>query len=512
MRTRLVVAVTAVLVVVTSCGGGAPSPAATPTASPGATPTPAATAAPSLSPSAAPSSLAPSPTPLPSPPTPSSSPVSGAVGAASLPVRANAASIKVALAPAPDGRLYVSVPAKKGTVLALLDARGRAHRGWPVLLKRASDCVIDADTSDGSVRAVCTVGKRVRAFALDAGGKLAAGWPIDLRDGSLQTHMSDAARVVDGDLYVLLGRSGDSGGDVRIVRVSPGGAVDMGAWVRGVMHFGCCSAVGPDGAAYVQGDDGIWAIDLDGTRPGFPVAVGGWASRPAFGPDGRLYVVNDIPDDDEGSPQSDVVVITEDGQIAPGWPATIPVDTWTAFGDPTGPPLAPVVSSDGVVMVAGWTDGTVGTVAYALGRSGARRPGWPYQTSARIRRGKPSGFVCLCEPCAFPELAIDTPPILGPDNSLVLVLLGDTRLSGGNQIVAIDPGGNVGSGWPVTLTEKGSWFAGIAAASGTVYGYAVEPTGTHRNSCDERDPNFSGTIVALDRHGHPVYSTTLVVP
>lgn len=169
----------------------------------------------------------------------------------------------------------MAIPAEKGTVLALLDAKGKVRSGWPVLLKGASDCEVDAHPADGSVRAVCAVATSVRAYALDVVGRLMAGWPVDLHGGSMQSWRSDAAAVVDGGLSILVLSSGEGGQSARVTRISPDGSTLMGTWVRGVGHMGCCSVVGPDGTAYVQGDGELWAIDLDGVHPGFPVTIDG---------------------------------------------------------------------------------------------------------------------------------------------------------------------------------------------------------------------------------------------
>jgi hypothetical protein len=65
----------------------------------------------------------------------------------------------------------------------------------------------------------------------------------------------------------------------------------------------------------------------------------------------------------------------------------------------------------------------------------------------------------------------------------------------------------------VTLTEKGAWFATFAVGDGgVVFGYALEPAGTERNKDFGTCTTFSGTIAALDAHGDPVYTTTIVAP
>ena len=85
--------------------------------------------------------------------------------------------------------------------------------------------------------------------------------------------------------------------------------------------------------------------------------------------------------------------------------------------------------------------------------------------------------------------------------------------SGGNTIVAVSSGGDEKAGWPVTLTEAGAWFASIAVGNdGTVYGFAIEPAGARTNTCGERVPVYSGTIVALDAKGDSLWVSTIVAP
>jgi hypothetical protein len=531
MRTRLVALLGAMMIAGTACGDPAPSPTSGLPATPGptttaaavstpapsptaATATPAPTPAPSPTASAAVSWPSPSPSQAPSSPKPSASPSAPSVAATSPLVRANAASIRVRLAPAPGGRLFVAVPSKKGTVVALLDARGRVRRGWPVLLRRATGCELDAVPADGSVRAVCTVRGRMRAYALDAAGRRLAGWPVNLPAGTLQTWMSDPVRVVNRNLYaILFGRDAAS---AVLARVSRDGSLHRGTRVIAPASHSFASAViGPDGTGYVTDLDdgtGLWAFDLDGVRPGFPFRIDDWASSPAFGPGGRLYLTADSPDDsDDVSRSSRVLALTAGGKIVPGWPVTLPISTWTAFGDPTSPPVPPVVGSDGSVYVTGGLV-TKGTVVYALRPSGARRPGWPYHAAAGIRTGGPGVVTCSCEPCIDPLRFIDTLALAGPGRSLVLVQSVRDNVGGHNRIVAVRPDGRLKSGWPVTLSETASWFASIAGTGRSVYGFAVEPAATRRNRCGETYQVSSGTVVALDGHGDTIYTTTLVAP
>jgi len=521
MRTRFLGLLAAILLVVAACGETAPSPASTPSVTPAPTPTAAVTATPAPSPSAAPLSPTPSPTPLPSASLTGPSTAPDAIGAASLPVRADAAAIGVALAPAPGGRLFVAVPAEQGTVLALLDARGKVRRGWPVLLKGTSGCELDADPSDGSIRAVCGG----RAYALDTAGRLMPGWPVELPVGGVPWGEGNAARIVNGDLYMILTASPEEGPTATLVRVARDGALSEGATLHNQDLVGCCAAIGPDGTAYLISYVGggqlgnAWetmlsALTLDGLQRGYPLRIDGSASVPAFGPDGRIYVAVDRADytvETGSDSSSQVVAIEADGRTVDGWPVELPIDTGFGGSEGIGAPLIPVVAPDGYVTVVSGHSG--GTVAYTIDPTGKVRAGWPFRSGSRLVAhsigvgGCPSG----CGMCGLPLAS--SSPRAGRDGTLYIVqgTRGDDY-TGGNRITAVGTDGEVAAGWPVTLTEKDAWFPTFAVGDGVVFGYALEPAGMVRNKVFGTCTVFSGTVAALDARGDPVYTTTLVAP
>jgi hypothetical protein len=496
MRSRTPGFLGAMLLVVTACGGAASSPPA-PTAIVTATATPSATTW----------STMPPPTVAPETPAPSRP---AAVVTASLPIRADAARIAawapttattpVQLAPAADDRLFVAIPATTGTVLALLDARGEVRSGWPVLLAGASDCTIDADPADGSVRAVCAAGKAVRAYSLDAAGRLMDGWPVTLPPGDVA-----AQRLIDSDLYLLAGGT--------FLAVMSGGSVRTGPTVRTTIGW---MSIGPDGTLYTQDVDdeatAITATTLDGVREGWPVRVSGWVSAPSFGPDGRVYVTADSPAGSGDGPLSDsisdVIAFESDGRISVGWPVRIPIDTWRACPEGACAPNPPVVTSDGAayIVAAGG-----GTVAYQIGPTGDLREGWPYRSKATLADGVTSNCTCPCPgTCVCP--ATITLPAAGPDDVLYLAQSFE-GCGGGDRIVAIATNGQVRPGWPVTLSDEGAWFETFEVGeTGDVFGYAIERAGTISNSCGGKSATYSGTIVALDGHGDPIYTTTIIAP
>ena len=474
-----------------------------------------------LPPLSEPSTAAPTPTPaLPSAaPTavPSVSPAGSAVTSASLPVRESAADGGGVLMEArPDGGLFVAMPAKEGTMIASLDATGRLRPGWPVQLVETIDCTVDADLADGSVRAICSTGDNgFRAFALDASARLMPGWPVDLPNGGELVRLGDSG-IVDGDLLAVLLARGAGGETASLVSVSRDGSVRAGATVsaRGAID---AAVVAPDGTAYISTLDAsepdarslITGLGLDGVRPGWPTEVSGWASIPAFGPDGGVYVVVDTVDGPEGlvtDGASQVVAFDRTGRTLEGWPATIPIDTWTGReGGPT-PPDSPVVTPDGSVYVV------ASGFAYALGPDGTPHAGWPYRLTATGVVGSvgtcPSGCGSLCGPLS------SSPSLTDADGTLYLAqdTKGDT-FAGDTRIVAIRMDGRVKPGRPVTLAQKGAWFETFAVSdTGTVFGYVIAPAGEGRTACGTTGRVYSGTVMAYDGQGDSVYSTTLVGP
>ncbi len=511
MRAKVASLLGTTLLIVGACGQ---TPVPTPGPTSTAAPTPSATAAPTPSATTSPTST---PTPTPSA-APTSSPGNSAVAVvpASLPVSAGANYVVgFRMAARPDGGLFVAVPTTDGTILASLDAKGRVRNGWPVRLIGASGCTIDADPTDGSVRAACTIAESgTRAFALDASGRQMPGWPVDLPRGGLGWYLSDPTGLVEGDLcIVLLERKADKA-SARLIRVARDGSTRIGVSLRDPELVGLQASIGPDGTAYVAGGDTeetlISALTLDGLATGWPISVAGWASVPSFGRDGRIYVTaGRWPLDDEGAiarrSSSQIYAFARDGRLATGWPVQLLIRTTLPAPDVASPPLPPVVAPDGSVFIVAGPGAE--TVAYALGPSGQLRAGWPYssQDDLVINVGGVST-------CGYPSFYL--PPFAGPDGSLHLAQnTAGSDPAGPNRVMAIGTTGKVKSGWPVTLVEAGAWFAtGEVGAKGTAYGLAIEPAGTGRTECGPKQPLYSGTVLALDSHGDTIYTTTLVVP
>jgi len=448
--------------------------------------------------------------------------------AARVPLRRSAAEGAEVLAAGRGGRLFVAVPDGDDTVLAALDAKGGILPGWPLRLPRASGCRLVVDPADGSIRAPCTEDGRLRTlvWAFDEAARAPPGWPVELPPGEVPSWRSDPARIVNGELYLVLTAWTADGQLATLVRVSRDGSLRTGVSTSDRRTVGQYASIGPDGAAYLVNagtDSLITALTLEGLRPGYPIRIDGSASAPSFGPDGGFFVTVEATDAATGDTLVDskatVVAYTPDGRVVGGWPVDIPVETWTRSGDGGAMAARPIAAPNGSVYVVSWhldaaSGYAHGTIAYTLGSAGEPRAGWPYESTKYLVTSWSGGVcTCMCDPCACNPY-YDTSPLAGPGNTLYLAQsAGGEPAARGSSVVAVAADGQVKAGWPVTLVEKGAWFATFTVgADGTVFGFAVEPAGTRRKECGEEYSVYTGTVVALDGHGDTIYTTTLVTP
>jgi hypothetical protein len=250
----------------------------------------------------------------------------------------------------------------------------------------------------------------------------------------------------------------------------------------------------------------ITAGDLGGARPGWPIRIDGYASRPAFGPDGRIYVTVGR----SGGSSSRVLVFTAEGRSVPGWSTGLPVAAprvWDGAGEP--PPAAPVVAPDGsayLVTQEGDYPPFGGMRAYALDPSGNPRLGWPFRTS--------TGLVwlgeCGCSATGCGSWRSDQ--AAGPDGSLYLLQVAQGAGTGGS-IVAVGTDGAVKAGWPVVLRRAGAGFSSVEVGpDGTAFALAIEPEKYLPDECGGTVSLDSATILAINPDGTVRYRTTLVSP
>ena len=464
---------------------------------------------------------------------------------ASIPIRGSADQIgnRVLMAPGPNGGLYVSIPRPPdGPVLVLLDRDGRPSPGWPLAFGQSSACWLLLPVADGSVRLACTrwdfPDATLWAFAFDASGRAMPGWPVNLGTGSSLY----AGRMIGEELRILTGAVvppdgaqefwitsvGVDGVPHRGVRASIAGFAGMaGDYRTGSNEW----AIGPDGVAYgtfqafadgstpkeayAKAKSALFAVGSGGIAAGFPIAITGWASRPAFDGAGRVHlVVGSIHE-----PPTRMLVFDTAGQAATGGSGALDVAAPAdAVVFPAGPvPVRghlapPLVGPDGTRFVVGgaaasgpvsamgspaafWRSGAI----IAIGPSGQPlAAGWPYRSDA----GAQENSIC----CTAPSSLSFAAPAIGPDSVLYLLQSGRTSAtgpSGGGSIVAIGPDGRVRPGWPRTLKRAGSGFWSVVVGSDeTAFALAIE----------RESAGYSATVLAIAPDSTVRYATTIVEP
>jgi len=415
-----------------------------------------------------------------------------------LPVRAGA----VSMAPGPDGGLYILADGPgNGAVLTLLDVLGRPRAGWPIALVGWSNCS-ESDwprspvaAADGSVRLVCSAGwtSRSRAFAFDRSGRSLAGWPVDLPGDVIGW----TSRVVDDRLVVVARGAGEANPATgessvawRLVSVAADGTLRVGRrYEEPPDRGGGFPHIGPDGIAYQVAYPGdrteVMAFDLDGARAGWPVRVDSYFSGFAFGPPGRLYVIEATTD----PTSTRTLVFDLDGRALPFGSAALPIEALGAWsGAGPGEP-AVVVAPDGAAFLL--SDAGYETTVYGLDPSGRIMAGWPYHATAGLQwQGECPGMVTGCGVW----LSI---PAVGPGDVLYL-------LRAGGSLVAIGPDGKVRAGWPVVLTRPRAEFWSVVVGSDrTAFALAIEP---------EAGGGSSATVLAIGPDGQVRYRTTVLDP
>lgn len=406
---------------------------------------------------------------------PAATPASGA-----FPVRVDAGEIgtEIRMATGPDGALYASIPTPGGTTLMQFDRGGRTKLGWPIFLPDVS-CGQVMPVADGSLRGVCQIddpdvqsGAPVaRAFAFDSLGRLVDGWPVDLVAPAI-------GRAIGDDLVLYLRQPlgtqatpGQPAGNGWIVTIAADGSVRTGTQVPYVLDLGSHTwAIGPDGVAYGTDRDlagavptsRLSAIGFAGSQPGFPLAIEGIASGPAFDAAGRIYVTL-------GSPRSRparLLVFDPAGRVVGSSAALDLVATsdWTGTGGEH--PAAPLVGRDGRTFIVDSMDGAAIT---GLSPSVQVAAGWPYASAAELQE------VGSCGQGATGCGRLRVAPAVGPDGVLYLAQESASDSAGGS-LVAIGGDGQVRDGWPVELRRRGAAFWSIVVGEdGRTHVLAVEP-------------------------------------
>jgi hypothetical protein len=387
------------------------------------------------------------------------------------------------------------------------DSDGRPRSGWPIAIKDSTRCGVPYPVADGSVRIVCDAKDRLGydpdadeavAFAFDADGRLMNGWPIRLDHpiafgmGTELTVLTER-RLADAD--------GALSHNVAVSHIAADGTVRDGTRVDlGDGGFADLWGVSPDGVAFSVGEldeDGetsaITAVDESGSRPHWPVTIGGFGSRPAFGPAGRIVVTLGSAKEHT----SRVAAFDLEGKVvsSPRLPLSTAERTGDTGGCTVGLPQSPIVAQTGTIFVYSELDRSI----YGLSPGLAILKGWPFEPATDLTIPI-SGLDAEHEAGYCPTPAI---PAVGPDGTLVLSLKARSPKVGGS-LVAVGRDGRVRPGWPVELKRAGAEFWAVAVGSDrTVYALAVEP---------EAGGKSSASILAVAPDSTVRWTTTIVDP
>lgn len=430
---------------------------------------------------------------------------------AAILVRGSAREIgeRVLIAPGPNGGLFVAIPSFGGSVLGLLDAGGRLQAGWPIRVPGAPSCGLLLPVDDGSVRVVCNADDLpgeftgfseapVRAFAFDPGGRPLPGWPVDLPCCFI-------GRVVEDTLTVYGREISPDSVDGWIVSVAADGSVRNG---ERVTYAHCCEdiwAVGPDGVAYgavlhpgeapAASTSELAAVGPTGVPGGFPIAIDGIASEPAFDESGRIHVIVGIPFE----PPSRTLTFSQRGRAVEAGAGEFDLAAPSEFAGIEGsalPPAPPLVGLDGTTFLIEISK--VGTTVAGVSALGEVMAGWPYRSDAVTQSTGvcPEGTTC--------EGSFWALPAIGPDNGIHLIHAASDPATAGGSIVAVDPEGKVRPGWPVELQGPGGEFWSVVVGlDGTAFALAIEP---------EAGDESSASILALGADATVRYTTTIIEP
>lgn len=210
---------------------------------------------------------------------------------------------------------------------------------------------------------------RTRIAAIGTDGKPKPGWPV-----SIPGSASAPAFGADGTIYLTLGASGATSSVLALDpagRTKPGWPAKLPAGYSALSQTGAWHAPdvaepaipGADGTLYVAAESAsgqplVTAFDATGhVKAGWPYrppasfitfghAIGGYVpeTAPLFAPSasgGLLYLAL----------QDRIVVLLEDGRVAPGWPKTSPLG-----GDEAGWSSLASTADGGLIVSIDWYD------------------------------------------------------------------------------------------------------------------------------------------------------------
>jgi hypothetical protein len=361
----------------------------------------------------------------------------------------------------PDGTIYATDSNMDGsnTTLLAFSKDGRQKPGW------------DLDFGDsprfemgpaGTVYAFSDVEATRWVTVLDSSGHIKARWSAGSNAGG---SCGDVIRP-DGTLFYCHTTPPQT--TYTIAVYGPTGHLisdnPAGNWsVLAVSPDGLVYAVGYDPEPYsssVIAQTRIAVIGTDGKpAPGWPLALEGVASPPAFGTDGTVYIARA----GLGTGASRIAAFDRSGNLKTGWPVSLPAGLGTS-GDYTGRPMAPVVGSDGSVFVVATNSQLTGQVI-GYDPSGKILPGWPYSV--------PKAFAMAQDPHKNGQ---NPGPVFvkSPSGRSSLYLILDC------EIVALGTDGSVAKSWPYhcpgAASSQSYWVTWAPSPDGGLVAVSVTNT------------------------------------
>ncbi len=241
----------------------------------------------------------------------------------------------------PDGTVYALLEPTGNVAMPRLWALapdGSRRAGFPISFaaRRGGFRVVPGDRlllwtyvpPQGEYVSLCEAAVSTIFTELDSRALVVAGWPVTAPGAA-----SAPVVAADGTVYYLTRD--------HLVARAPDGSVRAGWPVAIPIVLPACEDVGPwlaaGGTIYVRAD-GLRAFGPDGRAvagwpyrsplgpPGYPCVHPDEGIRPAFGPDGRVYVGEAAPGDQSTDlPPTEVVALDQTGRVIPGWPVRVPI-------------------------------------------------------------------------------------------------------------------------------------------------------------------------------------------
>lgn len=314
-----------------------------------------------------------------------------------------------------EARAIVACRSERDSVVVAVDAAG--NRAWSTPTSIAFPFAPALARGEGGTIYVAGQNSRFPGgggdgvMALAADGTPVAGWPFQRGDTT----------------YAIVG----------LGRV-------FAWWHEGALPDQICQSGGQTFYAWL-GADGSPA-------EGWPYVVDGYASTPAIGADGSVYLT------DGGT---EIIGLDASGRPKPGWPADITGNTNWCFG-----PATPSTGPGGTVFVGTPRGDAASGGLSAVAADGSEQPGWPFVPNGRLADGCPPIGDCA------PGPAEPFAPVVAGGLTFVAVY---PTLGGGVDILGLHGDGSVATGWPVHVDADEVTLH--VAPDGRLFGIATDIDG-----------------------------------